>query len=342
MEWSPEPTAKLARSIESADPYCIRVANFFTRTLDLLTALAEPRIVLWKMEFWGAETPYEKVPRSENVDPDTYVKKIMATGHCVIPYTFNVWGRDHLYSIMPSLRAYTVELLPIAQKAPDTRSPSRSLRSDIDVDNDCQLVGCGGLLHPAKGIEAVVGSFLANYPDPDAHLLCALVIDEGGETAENVRFRWSQKFGEPVLRRVHVRTGPYGDWGWMCEFYRAIDVMLVNSVSDSWGRMVAEPIGFGVPTIVRRADCGTNHVVPDVTLVDSFTNLDTAGFAAAIRQAQARAPWLSDFVRSRYAVPLVRERFIDTLARHLPETERSDFILHAARFGSDLDEFIVY
>lgn len=342
IEWNPEPIAEVAREIEAADPYCIRAANFFTRTLDLLGALSEPRVVLWKMEFWGTDTPYEKVPRSENIDPDTYVKEIMASGHHVIPYTFNTWGRDRLYSVAPSLRDHTVELLPIAQKPPGARDHTIDLRSGIGIDRDCQLVGCGGLLHPAKGIEGVVESFLASYPDPHAHLMCALVIEEDEETAQDVLRRWSQEFGESVLRRVHVRTGPYGDWGWMCEFYRAIDVMLVNSLSDSWGRMVAEPLGLGVPTIVRRADCGTNHIAPGVTFVDSFAGLDAGSFASAIRQAQASAPQLSDYVRSRYALPLLRERFIDTLSRHIPDAARRDFVLHAARFGSDLDEFIVY
>src|SRR5690606_37257837 len=129
-----------------------------------------------------------------------------------------------------------------------------SLRRQLGVAPEALLVGCGGLLHPAKGIEELVERFVRGLPEPTAHLLCALVIEDEEDTETVIRRRWEKRFRPAAgMDRVHLRTGLYGDWEWMCAFYRAIDVMLVNSVSDSWGRMVSEPVGFGVPTLVRRA-----------------------------------------------------------------------------------------
>jgi len=332
--------AQAARTIAAADPYSLRVANFFTENLELLKALDSPRTVLWKMEFWGTETGGEQLPRSDGVDANAYVREMMATGHDIVPYTFTAWGRERLVSVAPTLGDHVVELLPVAQRPPTPHGQRFTLPGAADPGS-VPLVGCGGLLHPAKGIEEVVAGFLDAYPDERAHLVCALVVEDDLTPADVLR-RWSREFGGRDLRRVHVRTGPYGDWAWMCDLYRSVDVMLVGSRSDSWGRMVSEPLGFGVPTVVRRADCGTNHLVPDLTLVDTFDSLAMDDFAAAVRQARAAAPRLAEFVRTQYALPRVRQLFVDILARRLPEAVRGDFLRHAERHASDLDDLVVY
>lgn len=332
--------AAAARAVAAADPYSLRVANFFTEDLDLLRALDRPRTVLWKMEFWGTETGGEQLPRSDGVDADAHVREMMSTGHDVIPYTFTAWGRDRLVSVAPTLGDHVVELLPIAQRPPAVPGQPFTLPGAADPGN-VPLVGCGGLLHPAKGIEEVVAAFLDAYPDERAHLVCALVVEDDLTPADVLR-RWSRELGGRDLSRVHVRTGPYGDWAWMCDFYRSVDVVLVGSRSDSWGRMVSEPLGFGVPTVVRRADCATNHLAPDLTLVDSFEGLGPDDFAAAVRQARAAAPRLAGFVRTQYALPLVRQRFGDLLTRRLPEDVRGDFLRHTERHAADLDDLVVY
>ncbi|MGH3168760.1 MAG: hypothetical protein ACRDN0_23125 [Trebonia sp.] len=306
--------------------------------------MEEPQVVLWKMEFWGTDTPYEQLPRSAGIDPDLYVKQIFATVHRIIPYTFNPWGRDRLRAAAPALREHNVELLPVAQKNPVDGRGDAGVRHSIGLNETQALVGCGGLLHPAKGIEEIVQSFLADFPDPDAHLLCSLVIEEDEETAADVLRRWVRRFGEDVARRVHVRTGQYGDWQRMCDFYRSVDLMLVNSVSDSWGRMVSEPLGAGVPTIVRRADCGTNHIAPGVVLVDTFQGLGTEGFSVAVRQARAARHQLAEFVNTRYSLPRVRKQLLGILRRHMPDDRLADFDRQVSQpeLTSALDEFTVY
>jgi hypothetical protein len=344
VEWDERPVRQIAGSLRLARPHCIRVANFFTRTIDVLNELDEPQVVLWRLEFWGGDTPYGQVPKSDGIDPDLYVKSIFSTRHRVVPYTYNEWGRDHLRALAPSLREHAVELVPVAQKPPVDGCGRDAVRRAIGLDPSQTLVGCGGLLHPAKGIEEIVESFLAGFPDPDAHLLCSLVIEEDEATARQVTRRWQQQFGDARTRRVHVRAGPYGDWKWMCDFYRSVDLILVNSVSDSWGRMASEALGAGVPAIVRRADCGTNHIAPGTVLVDSFEGLDAEGYAKAIHQARAAAQRLSEFVNTAYSLQRTRDRLLHLLRRYLPADRRADFDRLAANreLARALDEFTVY
>lgn len=344
VEWDGRPVRQIADSLRLARPHCIRVANFFTRTIDVLNELDEPQVVLWRLEFWGLDTPYGQVPRSDGTDPDLYVKRIFSTRHRIVPYTYNEWGRDRLRELAPSLREHAVELVPVAQKSPVDGAGREAVRSAIGLDPSQTLVGCGGLLHPAKGIEEIVESFLADFPDPGAHLLCSLVVEEDEQATEQVARQWARQFGDARTGRVHVRAGPYGDWKWMCDFYRSIDLMLVNSVSDSWGRMASEALGAGVPTIVRRADCGTNHIAPGMVLVDSFEGLQAEGYTEAIHQAQAAVQRLSEFVNAAYSLQRTRERLLHVLRRHLPAERRATF----DRLGASheltraLDEFTVY
>lgn len=130
----------------------------------------------------------------------------------------------------------------------------------------------------------------------------------------------------------------------MCDFYRSIDLMLVNSVSDSWGRIVSEALGAGVPTIVRRADCGTNQIAPGMVLINSFEGLGAEGYAAAIHQAQAAAQRLSELVNVTYSLQRTRDQLLHVLHRHLPDERRAAFDGLAANheLARALDEFIVY
>lgn len=325
-------------------PLWLRVANFFDRPLQVLRLLEPPQLVVWKLEFWGTQTPFDRVPASAGIDPARYAEELLSLGHYVVPYTFNTWNRQRLLEMVAPLRQRAPALLPIAQK-PAVPSPGRTAtRRSFGVGPGETLVGVGGLLHPAKGIEEVVEGFLATYPDPGARLLCSLVVEDGDQDAQRVWRCWADKFGQAAMRRVHVRTGPYGDWRWMCSFYRAIDVLLVNSVSDSWGRMVSEALGFGVPTVVRRADCATNHVAPDVVLVDDLADMSGPRFAAAAAEARARAPRLAAYVQQHYAVSVVRDRLLALLRAHTPRHLRPALARAAGdvQMRTALEELVVY
>jgi hypothetical protein len=344
VEWDPRTVGEIADGIRRVRPLWLRAANFFDRTLEVLRRLERPQLVAWKLEFWGSDTMYEQVPASAGVDPAAYAEDLLGLGHHVMPYTFNSWGRDRLSSLAPVLKRRSVALLPIAQKRPVVGESRESLRQRLDVGPDELLVGCGGLFHPAKGIEEIVEGFLRGFAGPDAHLLCGLVVEDEDETAGTIWQRWEERFGSVGTDRLHLRVGPYGDWPWMCAFYQAVDVMLVNSVSDSWGRMVAEAVGFGVPTLVRRADCGTNHIAPGVITVDGFSELSGPEFAAVIQMARARAAELAAYVTDRYTVPLMRRLWLEVLREETPPEWRAAFDKVAVDPVSlaALDELIVY
>ncbi|WP_139238463.1 glycosyltransferase family 4 protein [Streptomyces aidingensis] len=335
---------EIVQEIDRVRPVWLRVANFFGRTLEVLRRLNGPRLVVWKLEFWGTDTPYDQVPASAGVDPAAYAEELFGLGHHVVPYTFNEWGRDRLSALVPGLKRRPVGLLPIAQKEALGGDGRDALRRRLGIPVEAVLYGCGGLLHPAKGIEEVVGRFLNGLPGEEAHLLCALVVEDEEDTEDVIRRRWEGRFGRAGMDRVHLRTGLYGDWEWMCAFYRAIDVMLVNSLSDSWGRMVSEPLGFHVPTLVRRADCGTNHIAPGVVLVDDFAGLSASEFAAAVRGARTRAPRLAAYVAEHYGLPVVRQRWVEFLRARTPPERRAAFEQGASDPGAlaALDDLVVH
>jgi hypothetical protein len=108
--------------------------------------------------------------------------------------------------------------------------------------------------------------------------------------------------------------------------------------------MVAEPIGFGVPTLVRRADCGTNHIAPGVVMMDSFAGLRPHDFAALIQAAWARAPQLAAYVADRYALPPVRRLWLEVLREWTPPERQVEFDKAVSDPGSlaRLDNLIVY
>jgi hypothetical protein len=323
VEWDTRPVNEIVDEIRETRPLWLRTANFFDRTLDVLKGLDRPQLVAWKLEFWGTDTPYDQVPASAGVDPAAYAEALFALGHHVVPYTFNGWGRERLSALVPALKHRPVALLPIAQKAPVACESRESLRRRLGVAPDALLVGCGGLLHPAKGIEEIVGCFLCGFPEPTAHLLCSVVIEDEEDTEAVIRRRWEKRFGPTGMDRIHLRTGLYGDWDWMCAFYQAIDVMLVNSVSDSWGRMVSEPVGFGVPTLVRQADCGTNHIAPGLVLVEDFARLSSPELDALIGTARNRSDHLAGYVGEHYALPVVRQQWLDLLREQTPPERRA-------------------
>ena len=218
-----------------------------------------------------------------------------------------------------------MEILAIAQKS-DVGQPDRAaVRSEFGVDSECTLLGTGGLLHPGKGLDDIVSWFLCKVHDPSIHLLCSVVPGEDGETERSVRQRWEKLAGTTSSPRLHIHMGDYGEWDWMCSFYRAIDVMLINSVSDSWGRMVSEAVGFRVPTLVRRAHCATNHIFPDIALVNEFADLSLDEFESAVRKARENASFLCEYAHRFYGCSVVRDQLIDLLRTLTPSDRLGEF-----------------
>ncbi|MGH2770111.1 MAG: hypothetical protein ACRDJF_06255, partial [Actinomycetota bacterium] len=117
--------------------------------------------------------------------------------------------------------------------------------------------------------------------------------------------------------RLHLRLGDYGEWTWMYSFYRSLDALVVNSVSESWGRMASDAMGIGVSTLVRRAACATNGLASGTVLVDGSWDFADETLWAAVATARERAHALRVYLKRRYALPVVRHRFLQLICAHL-------------------------
>ncbi|MEV0264699.1 hypothetical protein AB0I49_25620 [Streptomyces sp. NPDC050617] len=312
-QWDRRSVAEIAADAGEADPVWIRIANFHRRPLEVLKHLPAGARVLWKLEFSGYAADCPLVPASRGIDPHEYIEEVLSLPHHVVPYTFLDWNRDELLRLYPALRKRPLHVIPIAQKRPVARIGRQAIRAMYGIPAGGFVYGAGGNeLHPGKRVGEVVEGFLETCTDPNAHLLCTLVPRESATAAA----RWPA--AAAAHPRVHVRVGEYHEWAWMTGFYRAVDVLLANSVSDSWGRMVAEAAGAGVPVVVRRARCGTNLLAPDLAITDSLRDFTSEGFVQAVKDAQAAAPALRAFFERNYRTEAVVQRLLAVTDGELP------------------------
>ncbi|ATL69934.1 glycosyltransferase family protein [Nocardia terpenica] len=323
--WDVRTDEEIAKSIVEESPLWLRISNCFERHLSLLRHLPPGQLILWKLEHWGNSTTFDRVPVSPDTNPQSYTKELLSLGHRIYPYTFTERNRDLLHHDIPQLCDLDFGIVPLAQKAPVEGVSRTTLRNRLNLDSADTLLGAGGMLHPTKGIDEIAVWFLRNVQDPRTHLLCCVIPFEDGVTEDQIRRRWEQTAGVESSHRLHIHIGAYRQWEWMCSFYQAVDVMLVNSVSDSWGRMLSEAVGFGVPTLTRRAECATNDIVPDLVLVNDFANLSYGEFCALVDDARDRAPRLARFVGKHYAGPVVAEAFLEMLRARTPSELWAEF-----------------
>lgn len=298
--------------IIASKPLCIRMANFYEPVLRLLVRIPKGSIVAWKIEYMGEETPHHFLKSSRVVDVREYVRSVQSLGLRLVPYTFTDYNRWRIYETIPEMGATPIQVVPLAQKTPVAVHEEREvLRARIapEAEAEATLYGVAGLLSPTKGIDELVERFVETAAEND-YLVCSLL--RPGKNAEDVRSSWARRFGMKRIRRIYVHVGAYGDWSWMCQFYSALDVALVNSVHESWGRCVSEPLGLGRSTVVRRARCSTNFIAPSLTLIDSF-DFASLKFKASVKLAGVRAPWLARYVNDRYSPECIRARFIDNV-----------------------------
>ncbi|MEU7040750.1 hypothetical protein AB0A77_06790 [Streptomyces varsoviensis] len=311
-QWDRRSVADIVADAVAADPVWLRIANFHRRPLELLKRLPPGARVLWKLEFSGYAEGCPVVPASRRIDPREYAEEVLSLPHHIVPYTFLEWNRAELLRLYPALRQRPLHVIPIAQKTPLGRTGRQAIRDMYGIPAGDFVYGAGGNeLHPGKRVGEVVEAFLETCTDPSTHLLCTLVPRESATAVAE----WPAAATHP---RVHVRVGEYHEWAWMSGFYRAVDVLLANSVSDSWGRMVAEAAGAGVPVVVRRAQCGTNVLAPGLAITESLRDFASETFVQAVKDAQAAAPALRDFFERNYRTEAVVRRLLTLTDSELP------------------------
>ncbi|WP_433655061.1 hypothetical protein ACQPW1_29565 [Nocardia sp. CA-128927] len=341
LEWNRRTDQEIYLEIQRQRPMWLRIGNFYRRNLSLLRMLPPGQLVLWKLEHFGDDAANAvRMLISSGLQPESFVAELFASGHTIVPYTFTTTGRDNLVRDVPLLRTMDIQILPLAHNMLIRRAGRTELRASLGLGEDDILVGAGGRLFPEKGIDEIATWFLRQRID--AHLLCSAIPADDRQSVESVRIDWQTRSGTSDSARLHLRFGHYDQPDWMSSFYAAIDVMLVNSMTDSWGRMASEAITLGVPAIVRRADCGTNELAPNVVLVNGFEQLSTAEFAAAFDQARKRASRLQEYMAAHYDISVVRRQFHELLREYVPASHRAEFIDLAAELHPSVDRMLTF
>lgn len=305
------------RLVEEIKPLWVRVANWSQPTIDFLKLLRGQR-VLWKVEYTG-HGAFE--PRSNGrCWAQDVADQMLDLDVQLVVYTFDRWNVERIRRYVPALRSIRIDIVPVAQKSP-LSTPSRAeARAALGFAPEHVVLGVGGVLGvPFKGIEELVDGFLATCMDPQSRLL-AQVIPNPLSATKQATWRSRDAIND---HRLVVRLGRYKDWEGATFFYQALDFFLVNSTGESWCRMLAEAVGYSIPSIAVRADSATNRIVPGVALVDQLTDFRDPSLAVAMQHARSNADSLKRQVLSRYSLYLVRRAFLTLLRQHTPEPTRA-------------------
>ncbi|MEA2825641.1 MAG: D-inositol-3-phosphate glycosyltransferase [Actinomycetota bacterium] len=181
-----------------------------------------------------------------------------------------------------------------------------------------------GRIQPLKGADVAVRT-LAQLDHPDARLVVV-----GGPSGPD---------GEPELRRVHALVDELGlsarvqfvdprPHEELTNYYRAADVCLVPSRSESFGLVALEAAACGTPVVAAAVGGLNTLVVPGITgfLVDGR---DPAGYAAYVTKllddpdlaalVGAQAAALARRYRWSIAAGRLRRLYADLTARRLVE-----------------------
>lgn len=311
----PRPNELIVAAISRADPIWVLVSNFEKRTLEVLTALSRPMALYWKVEYMGGGfTPF---PADADIDHLAYFDRLLELAERVALYTFNKWNLVNILSAFPKLRTVDSYTQPVAQKPTIHGVDVNDIRQQYYLGSQDMLLGSAGVFHQGKGFDELVQMVISLELQNDIHFLFSLITDL---PSQEVKSRWRRRYGESSWwENIHVRQGSYKEWAWMCSFYQSISALLVNSRSDSWGRVVSEAIGHKTPVIVRRDDdCGTNHICDGLTMVDSFHDLSLPSLKRLVKSAERQTERLAAYVDRHYDPDLVIRTLIANLRTSTP------------------------
>ncbi|MCB2223854.1 MAG: glycosyltransferase [Actinobacteria bacterium] len=155
----------------------------------------------------------------------------------------------------------------------------RTARASLGIAGTGPLVLFAGRVQPLKGLDVAVEAFArvaASHPD-------ALMLVVGGASGERGPAEVAAMLDLVAERGLaeRVRFSPPMPHDHLPAAYRAADVVVAPSRSESFGLVAAEAQACGVPVVASRVG-GLAHIVEDGAtgfLVDGW---DPAGYAAAI------------------------------------------------------------
>jgi glycosyltransferase involved in cell wall biosynthesis len=319
VQEDPRTLAAISEDLAQKAPLWIAIANFQPRALELLEALPRPYNIYWRIEFMGARArPFLS---SATVDPANFATRVMALGHHVIAYSFNDWNRVNTIERLPALRGAPFEVQPIAQKPVPRDAPELAFdKASLGVAARTPLIGAAGVHEPGKCIDEVAYWILehASHAQPLAGLFFLITDDH----PDDVIATWRSHVGSNEHAQLFVRRGDYKEWAAMQAFYQAVDVVVINSISDSWGRIVSEAAGAGTPVLIRQGDCGADKILPGAQLFDALHAMSAQDFMQRARLASAFAPSAKAYVDEHYGAAQVKTAWLSNLASRTPPDQR--------------------
>jgi glycosyltransferase involved in cell wall biosynthesis len=310
-------SAECGELVERLDPMWIRVANWSQPTVDFLKRFPGRR-VLWKIEYTGYSTAFDPGPDGRCL-ADIVTDQMFDLDLDLVVYTYNRWNVERLHRRVAAFGSLRLETVPIAQR-PELAEPTRAAaRASSGYSPDDVVLGVGGAVNvPEKRIEEVVDGFLNTCDKPNYRLLTQVIVNPA-DPGPYLNWRADDAARDS---RLTVGTGWYNTWTEATAFYRALDYFLVPYTGDSWCRMLAEAVGYGIPTVAVRADSATNVIIPGLTLVDQLADFHDPALARALVRAAKVAPGIRRFVLDEYSMPRVRAVYVDLLRRHTAPNER--------------------
>lgn len=118
-------------------------------------------------------------------------------------------------------------------------------RKELQIEEEAQLIGVIGRIDPQKNQHTVLDAFIqlsSKHPSAELLFMGDLTHGEGNEYLQSLE----QKVKESQLKeRVHFR--PYTPRVEL--FYSSVDLMIVPSLFESFGRVTLEGMSFGLPVI---------------------------------------------------------------------------------------------
>ena len=294
-------------AIHHRRPPVVRIANFSRPALELISRLEYRPVILWKVEYMGDESSEPlMIYEPAEISASAVARAVLERGFRTLAYSYSAFNVDRLHKSLPEFEGFDWCVIPVANKL----APAGWRRKRGGRDNeDTTRFGIAGSLHPDKGVIEVLKAFVASSSPADE--LALSVVDRYACPIDVVRL--GGHLGRDLgLARTHVRIGSRGEWPQMLDFYALVDVMVVYSRSESWGRTAAEPLRLGVPTVMRRSACGTNQILDGVEMLETIDFSDPR-FRQACDTARLKAKELRAAM-SRYDAFHVRERFLQALS----------------------------
>ena len=130
--------------------------------------------------------------------------------------------------------------MPDLRSLPDRRSARQTLVSSLGLSRHVRFLLFLGRVHPHKNLSQVIRAL--SLLDDECHLLVVGPIEGDGARQLTRLANESQSCG-----RVHVLGPAYNERKWL--FYRAADVLVLASQSESFGLSAAEALYCGTPVV---------------------------------------------------------------------------------------------